>query len=52
MSAETDVTGDGALEVHGGAGDEVAEVGATEGFGRDADLEGVLGELGDGEAGA
>lgn len=52
MTAEADMTGNSALEVDGGALLELAEVGTAKGFGCYADLEAVLVELGDGEAGS
>jgi hypothetical protein len=51
VTAETDVSGDGAFKVYGGANSERAEVSAAEGFGGNADFEAVVVEGSDGETG-
>lgn len=52
VTAEADVTRNSAFKVDGRALLKLAEVGTAEGFGCYADLEAVLVELGDGEAGS
>lgn len=52
VSPKADMCCDGALEVDAGAECERAEVGAAEGFGRDADFKAGAVEGGDGEAGS
>lgn len=51
VTAETDVSGDGALKVYGGANSERAEVCAAEGFRSNAHFEAVVIEGSDGETG-